>query len=349
MDDDIRVRRMAEVEDRNVLKSLGLGPDTVLMNDPKLFVDARLLACLIVELEGKLGVEDTRTALFQIGLSHGFRDAQRSCEGEFVAEGQATVGQPCTSTSVPMELSVANAGPPTGRHEILGHWPERHEAGARLARAGRSDEPACYLSSGYTSGWLSGTQEMDLIAVEIECAASGASHCRFRALEIDDWRAQDESRLIPTDSISFAQFRASATLHTAASDQQPELDGEGEFDPNERAVHIWGPVMILPFLDTDEALCTLEMLGRDPTTCDVRAVVIDLRHQPLDDDLSAAGLERILETVERWGAEVILTGVSPLSEAVVYELEVSHLLIRKDLPNAIATAFQIADAQRHLA
>jgi hypothetical protein len=318
------------------------------MNDPKLFVDARLLALLISELEAKLGVEDARTALFQIGLSHGFRDAQRSCEGEFVTEGQAMPWQPCTSTSVPMELSVANAEPPTGRHEILGRWPERHEAGARLAGAGRSDQPACYLSAGYTSGWLSGTQDVDMIAVEIECAASGASHCSFRALEIYEWRAQDDSRLIPTDSISFAQFRARASLQTAPMEQPPEPDGEGQFDPNELAVHIWGPVMILPFLDADEALCTLEMLGRDPTTSDVRAVVVDLRHQPLDDDLSAAGLERILETVERWGAEVILTGVCPLSEGVVSELEVSHMLIRKDLPNAIATAFQIADAQRHL-
>ena len=39
-------------------------------------------------------------------------------------------------------------------------------------------------------------------------------------------------------------------------------------------------------------------------------------------------------------------GVSPLSERVVGELQGSHLVVRKDLPLAIASAFQIAHAQR---
>ena len=43
-----------------------------------------------------------------------------------------------------------------------------------------------------------------------------------------------------------------------------------------------------------------------------------------------------------------MTGISPLSEHVVAELQASHLLSRKDLPEAIAYAFQIAEAQRHL-
>ena len=54
----------------------------------------------------------------------------------------------------------------------------------------------------------------------------------------------------------------------------------------------------------------------------------------------------MLDAVARWGAEPILTGISPLSEAAVADLEKTHLVIRKDLPEAIAAAFQIADAQR---
>jgi hypothetical protein len=80
----------------------------------------------------------------------------------------------------------------------------------------------------------------------------------------------------------------------------------------------------------------------------VRTVVVDLRGEGLDEGFTAAALEQILETVEAWGAEAILTNVSPLAEPVVADLEVKHLLLRKDLPEAIAAAFQIAEAQRHI-
>jgi hypothetical protein len=42
----------------------------------------------------------------------------------------------------------------------------------------------------------------------------------------------------------------------------------------------------------------------------------------------------------------VLAGVSPLSEPVVRSLEKDRLVIRKDLPDAIATGFQIAEALR---
>ena len=98
----------------------------------------------------------------------------------------------------------------------------------------------------------------------------------------------------------------------------------------------------------NEVLATIESLRADPGTASVRVVVVDLRGSPLDDGFGAAALERALEMIESWGAEAILTGVSPLSEATVQDLETAHLLMRKDLPEAIASAFQIADAQRHL-
>ena len=45
---------------------------------------------------------------------------------------------------------------------------------------------------------------------------------------------------------------------------------------------------------------------------------------------------------------MILTGVSDLSATVVADLEDQRLLLRKDISEAIATAFQIAEVQRHL-
>jgi anti-anti-sigma regulatory factor len=106
--------------------------------------------------------------------------------------------------------------------------------------------------------------------------------------------------------------------------------------------------MVLPFTTLDEALGTIDMLGRDPGISEIRAVVVDLRERSLDDGFGAAALEQILETIESWNAQSLITGVSPSSESAIASLEASHLVLRKDLGEAIATAFQIADAQKHL-
>ena len=121
----------------------------------------------------------------------------------------------------------------------------------------------------------------------------------------------------------------------------------GQFDRSQPVVHIWGPVMVLPFTTLDEALGTVDMLGRDPGISEIRAVVIDLLERPLDEGFGAAALEQVLETVESWNAQSLITGVSPAAEAAMKSLEASHLVLQKDLTEAIATAFQIADAQKH--
>lgn len=340
-----------------VLGSLGLGPDALLMNDPKLFLDACFLGALMAELETELGEIGTQVALFQIGLTHGFRDAFRVSEGPAFSEASRPAPASCEATSLLMQLAVNGRAPGQVGIEIAGTWPEQHEAQARLSRLGVTTAPSCYLSAGYTSGWLSGVQDRDIIALEQDCCAARAPQCSFRALEIADWSSRPDGNVLDRLQLpSFEGFRqlaresagASTSAGVSTGTGRAPQRGEGRFDPEDDAVHIWGPVMILPLTQIDEALATVEMLGRDPGTCNVRVVVVDLRGQTLDDDLGAVALEQILEMISSWGAEAILTRVSMLAEAVVSDLETSHLLTRKDLPDAIATAFQIAEAQRHL-
>ena len=49
---------------------------------------------------------------------------------------------------------------------------------------------------------------------------------------------------------------------------------------------------------------------------------------------------------ERWDAETLLAGASPLSESVIQDLERPPLMTIKDINEAIALAFQIARSQR---
>ena len=125
----------------------------------------------------------------------------------------------------------------------------------------------------------------------------------------------------------------------------PELN---EGSPRDAAVHIWGPVMVIPFGGADEALLALELIGQDPGASEVSVVVIDLTGVVLDEAFGAAALEQVLERVDSWGIEALFAGVSPLSEHVVHDLQRAPLMVEKDLDAAIAAAFQVARAQRTL-
>jgi len=330
-----------------MLTDLGFGPDTVLMNDPKLFVDGRFLASLLVELQDELGPRHASLALFQIGLLHGLRDAARVCHGH--DQDEAAADTPDT-TALVMQWTAGASTDDQGAFFLEGTWPERHEAVARCSRLGANESPSCWMSAGYTTGWLSGTLNRSLVAREVECAARGDEACRFEVQEAGVWdtRGDGDMQWLLAE-VPFEAFRKVAVAPPIERDAPlpgtPEADGQ--FDRSQPVVHIWGPVMVLPFTTLDEALGTVDMLGRDPGIHEIRAVVVDLRERPLDEGFGAAALEQVLETIESWNAQSLITGVSPAAEAAMASLEASHLVLRKDLSEAIATAFQIADAAKH--
>lgn len=334
-----------------MLTALGFGPDTVLMNDPKLFVDGRFLASLLVELEDELGPGDAGVALFQIGLLHGLRDAARCCRRHDEHGTDEARFAPDT-TALVMRFGALADGGTTRRPAFHGQWPERHEAVARSSRLEAAEMPACALSAGYTTGWLSGTLERSLVAREIECAAAGGRRCRFEVIDASEGRARGDVAIDALLArVPFEAFRKLALRPPIERRERPAsgvaFTGDGRFDRSQSVVHIWGPVMVLPFTTVEEALGTVDMLGRDPGIGEIRSVVVDLRERPLDEGFGAAALEQVLETIESWNAQSLVTGVGPGSEAAIASLESSHLIVRKDLAEAIATAFQVADAQRH--
>jgi hypothetical protein len=333
-----------------MLNRLGFGPDTVLMNDPKLFVDGRFLASLLVELEDELEKSDSGLALFQIGLLHGLRDAarlSRSAEDERLSSATDTA----QTTPLVMHWTGGAQTDDADRISLSGCWPERHEAVARLSRLGAAPAPSCAMSAGYTTGWLCGTLDRSIIVRETECAAMGAETCRFEARESTVWQESGESDIHSLlAEVPFEAFRKIATSPPIERGLNSPMDADSAdagFDRSQAVVHIWGPVMVLPFTSLDEALGTIDMLGRDSGISEIRVVVVDLRDQPLDEGFGAAALEQVLETIESWDAQTLITGVSPESESAIASLEMSHLVLRKDLNEAIATAFQISDAQRH--
>jgi hypothetical protein len=290
------------------------------------------------ELEEELGREGAATTLTQIGLIQGLHDARRVLDD---CEAQHAVLPPSLAIRF---AAVRNAHPP-GSIEMVGSWPERTEAGAHLSVMGQCSDPACHLSAGYTSGWLSGTMDADILVLESHCAATGDDQCLFVARELDAWRADPDAR---TESLLRAlPFDAIRELVQARSPARPRpADSHGGPESDVPVVHIWGPVMVIPFADGEEALRAVELIGCDAAAAEVSVIVVDLADKIIDEAFGAMTLEQIVGMADSYGAETIFAGVATLSESVISGLDRQPLMVRKNLDEAVAAAFQIAQAQR---
>jgi anti-anti-sigma regulatory factor len=325
------------------LAALGLDLESTLNEEPRFLLDVCFLGALHAELVEHLGRAEAHATLLQLGFLHGLRDAALVLRAGF---GHSPLVLSAGSPATP-RLAIRFAPHPAGstdRFEIRGSWPERHEAEAYLAAVGPGASPTCFVSSGYTSGWLSGVFDADLLALEVECGATGDATCRFIAREPAAWRDTADPRVsYLLDSLPFPAFRQLVARHL---ESWPEPDRGDAFEAGAPVVHVWGPVMVIPFSGPEESLRALELIGRDPGARDVRVVIVDLSGAIIDEGFGAVALEQILGAIESWGAEPILAGISPLSARVLEDLESTHLVIHKDLPEAIAAGFQIAELHR---
>jgi hypothetical protein len=320
------------------LAALGFDPNSILAKEPGVLLDPHFLGAMHAELEAELGSEDAARALMQVGLIQGLHDAWR-------AVGDGFNGNEVLQPPLAIRFRTLPDTELPGAIEVVGSWPERSEAGARLSLIGPCDHTACHLSAGYTSGWLSGTLDANILAIETDCAAAGAASCRFVAREADAWRAGGNLQALALlDDLPFDAIREFVREQTDDLPEQPHTDTA----PASSAVHIWDSEMVIPFTDSDESLRAVELIGKDPAARNVTVIVIDFDGAIVDEAYGALALEQIIEFASNRGVEVIFAAPSSISEPVVADIDPPPLMIHKDLAPAIAAAFQVAEAQRTL-
>jgi len=359
------------------LEELGFGPDSILMADPKLFLDSAFLAIVTAEFRQELGTKCCRQALIEIGRHHGLRDASRTVRSESRADLDPAVAPAPSGPN----LSIRFAGTEQSADglTVRGSWPEAHESLARLSRLGASTLPSCHLSTGYTAGWLAEIYDAEAEVKEIACRSKGDRLCEFEA-HVSGLEPQQKE--INPDSITLRSKESNAETTPEAEDKAlidhaaadtdaldpnnpaqrlPALPHEGSpmdaaspegsiysrINPEDDAVHAWGPVMVLPFTDPEIADRTIETLEGESFTRDIKVVVIDLRGLAIDSEKSGESIERILKRIDRWHAQAILAGVTEANQASVQAFSATCLVCRNKLSEAIAMGFQIAEAQRH--
>jgi V4R domain-containing protein len=310
-------------------------PDTPDVSDA--FEDPAELERLRANAFESVGLPLAEGILYGIGFAEGLYDALRVA--------QRFVG--------PLGGTPRHAGPglgmlftPTGltrERRFRGTLHRSVESAVHRRCYGSAPGPVCHVSAGYCAGWYSELFGTFVLVRERACAASGAECCEFEAQPAGLWaEARDAWAAGLCKVLDYDAMRESAKKRLAASGDAPEGDMMGAFDPLSPAVHVWGPVMVLPYSGAGDTLAALDTIAADLGQ-QVRVVVLDVTGARVD-GVEATGLLRILDELVRRGLESVLVGVSdPDADRWLGDpARLSQPLRAPDISEAIHLAFQLA-------
>ena len=276
--------------------------------------------------------------LYGIGVAEGLYDALR-IERRFAG---------------PLGGAPRHAGPGLGllfaprgltrAHTFTGTLPKSVEAQVHRRRYGGSGEPICHLTAGYCAGWYSALFGEFVLVRERACGAAGAPACEFEARPIAHWtRDNDAWAAGLLKYLDFAAMRESARKRLAADGESLEGDMLGAFDPLSPAVHVWGPVMVLPYSGAGDSIAALDTIATDLGPDAIRVVVLDVTGARVD-AVEATGIVRTLDVLAQRDIESVVVGIS--EEAATRWLggpdRLALPLRASDVTEGIRLAFQLA-------
>jgi hypothetical protein len=116
----------------------------------------------------------------------------------------------------------------------------------------------------------------------------------------------------------------------------------GHFDPLSPAVHVWGPVMVLPYSGVEDADAALEAVRDDLGPDAVRVVIVDVTGVQMS-PVEACGVVELVSRLESRGVDVLVAGLRCGHEGLLASrFSSDRLLVVDDISEGIARAFQMA-------
>jgi hypothetical protein len=302
------------------------------------FDDPDALESLRANAFESVGAPIAEGLLYGIGVAEGLYDALR-VERRFAG---------------PLGGAPGHAGPGLGmlfpprglsrERTFAGTLHSSVEAAVHQRRYGGSPGPICHVSAGYCAGWYSALLGEFVLVRETSCAAAGAAACEFEARPIEHWTHAGEpwaESLLKY--LDFPAMRENAEKRLTASGEAVEGDMLGAFDPLSPAVHVWGPVMVLPYSGAGDTIAALDTIASDLGSGAIRVCVLDLTGARVD-PVEATGIVRTLGVLSDRNIESVLVGVTEESATRwLAGAEGLTLPLRaNDITEAIRLAFQLA-------
>ena len=302
-------------------------------SDPAAFAQLRKYAIELVPSP------DAGPFLYRIGFDRGWRDGTQVSRS---FSGGGVVGPRFAGPALPLLFLPTQGRPPA---QFFGSLVGSLEATVHLQSYPESAEPVCWLTSGYAAGWYSAIFHKTILVLEERCQARGDESCHFEARPMQSWLDAEDPRaaallrcLDPPEPADYTE-----------EEDEPGSDGDGgllgSFDSMSPAVHVWGPVMVLPYSGVEDADGALETVEEDLGSDAVRVVVLDLTGINVA-RVELWGVLDLISRIEGRGLEVVVAGVRGLDPD-----ELPPLLsgcdgppVVRDLTAGIALGFQIASA-----
>jgi hypothetical protein len=298
---------------------------------PEAFSDAEAFEQLRRYAVDAAGPREAPALLYRIGFDRGWAD------GRFVAEAFGAQGVRAPRLAGPVLPLLFVPGEGRMPDDFGGALHDSIEAAIELKWTGGSDATACHLTAGYASGWFTAILREPILVIEEQCEGQGAAHCRFRGRPHEIWTAAGDPR-----ALDLARYLepVDPNLDTEPAD---EAEGMlGGFDPLSPAVHVWGPVMVLPYAGVGDAGAALEAVQADLGEDMVRVVVVDVTGVRLD-AAEICGLLELVARLEGRGLDVLIAGVARGDRTLGdSSARLQAPLTVRDLSEGIARAFQIA-------
>ncbi|MEX8520989.1 MAG: sigma 54-interacting transcriptional regulator [Leptothrix sp. (in: b-proteobacteria)] len=177
------------------------------------------LGALREDLINSIGVEQTRRIFTRMGYASGMNDAEFArkirpgldLDTAFLVgpqlhmlEGAARV------TPVKMRLDAA-----AGHFEGEFRWDHSWEAHAHRQKFGPTEEPSCWMLTGYACGYTSAFMGRLILFKEVSCTACGDEHCLIVGKPIEEW-PDGEAHRVYFESDSLVEKIESLSLQVEA-------------------------------------------------------------------------------------------------------------------------------------
>ena len=303
--------------------------------------DARTLSKLRRQVFESAGPTDGAGILYSLSFCEGMLDGVR------VMQGYSTASVPgCGPAGALLPIAFRPEGGVAQNH-FRGSLRRSLEAELHQREYPVSSGPICFVSQGYAAGWYSAILGETILVREVACAACGEASCRFEARPVEGWLAEDDPwahELLPFLDLNTIRKRAEQRSQEL-EDTAKEGDMLGNFDPMSPAVHVWGPVMILPYSGPDDGVVALDSIREDVGCNQIRVVVVDATGARID-PLEAVGLTLLLDALEAKGVETIMVGLGDGATRYFQARDGGHAgpLLVSDISQAIALGFQLSQS-----
>ncbi len=290
-----------------------------------------------------IGAEYGLGILYGIGMTRGLVDGMRVMRR--LSSGALSVPQ-FPGSLIPMVFTICS-GDLEAR--FCGALDGCSEARLHRDTFDASEDPICFVTAGYSAGWYSALLGRNVLVRETECAACGSSRCLFEARPVQDWIASSDpwaQGLLPY--LDFKRMQQQAREHVSQLEELDDSSMMGGFDPMSPAVHVWGPVMVLPYSGFQDSDAAIEAIQADVGRMHIEVVVVDVTGARID-AIEASGLVQLVNQLEAQRIETILVGLSPSARYYIPAgTSPGTPLHSHDISAGIALAFQVCGAARSI-